>query len=287
MTFLLCRNGTLLTALLALFALAPSAEAQWDEVVVSYSADTPAPGGQVLSNQLVPWSTLGISGVPFPPGNVLPRNARPNGYKRLPNGHHLLTFSNVVELGGVPGVGFVFPGDIIELDSDWEFVTFRLRMDTVGGFNAFYRHINVNAISIDPVDPSILFFSIDRSAALQGGNFLAGDIITYSGTPPLGFVLDGQTIIGRNINALDVADFDGQRYFAVAFESGGTVQGKAYSSHSVMVATPNATATDWVWFPMPNTSNLTPNASSNLKVEAFSMNLVTAPDGLFRDRFQN
>jgi hypothetical protein len=210
----------------------------------------------------------------------LPRNSPPNGYKRLDNGHQLLTFASIVEY---PGAGVVFAGEVIEVDADWTYVRRRLSAAEYPEL----KSINVNAVTVDPAEPDWLLFSIAHSAYIAGSapfnRYYPGDVIRYEGDRFV-VVLRNPAMRGRNINALDVRDVGGVRYEVVSFESGAAFSGLAGNlqyGRSDIVARGSANQ----WLLIDRTSVRHP-ALAGLGINALDMVLGPVPDALFIDRFE-
>jgi hypothetical protein len=279
-------NGTpaRIRALLALLATLPWTLApvdgragEWEHWRASFSASFHLPDpGQVLRRQFV--EDDGKSLTVFSSPGVLPVNSLPNAYKGLANGHHLLSFAHATEYPGAPRA--LFPGDVIEVDAGFSFLSFRLDALTAVGFD---RRINVNAVTVNPANSSHLLISLAHSATIGSSPYLPSDIIGYNGSS-FSLHYDGLPLAGRNINALDARLSAGQQQFTISFESGGTIAGVNYSSSDILTLSIGGAGQTWSIFDRPGQRHAA--LWGRQKLQALGVTFEPLPDQIFRDRFQ-
>lgn len=263
--------------LAALFACGPVMASGWEELRMSFSASTELPSaGPILRRQLVREENSSL--IAFLPSTALPTHLVPNAYKRLSNGHLLLSFAHATSYPGAPRA--LYPGDVIEVDGGFSFHSIRLDALTTANFD---RRININAVSVDPANPDHLLISLAHSATIGSEPYLPADIIRYDGSQ---FFLhfDGIPLAGRNINSLDAHASGGVEYLAVSFEAGGTLAGIRYSSSDILALAISGAGQSWFVFDRPGDRHT--GIKGRLKLEALGVAFEAVPDRLFHDRFQ-
>lgn len=216
----------------------------------------------------------------FPEPGALPANARINGFDRLRNGNYLITFSNVVQY---PGAFALFPGDIIEVTPSFDFVGLVFDALAAPGWD---RTININALALDETVTGMqLYFSIDRSANIDGIDFRPSQVIVFNGTTySLAFGGPGTplTLGGFNINAIDRVLVNGTRHLFLSFESPGHLHGHDFYSDDVLGYQSGS------GFYIVDRPRLRHPGMARQKLEALDVFWGAAPDGdgVFNDRFE-
>lgn len=216
----------------------------------------------------------------FPAPDRLPAGARINGFDRLRNGNFLLTFDSVLTYPSGPSL---FPGDIIEVTPSFNFVRFVFDALLVPGWN---RTIDINAVALDEtLTGTQLYFSISRSANIDGTDYRPGHVIHFNGsTYSRVFGGPGTPLVfgGYNINAIDRVLVDGTRRWFLSFEAPGHLHGHDFHSDDVVGY---AAGSGFYIVDRPRDRH---PAMAGQKLDALDVNWGGAPDGsnIFRDRFE-